>query len=196
MTVTRSTASARRAQIVAATIDVIAEQGFGRATFAAIAQHAGLSSTRLISYHFAGKDELVRGVVTHVFELIGRYMYERVSAAADAPGRLRAYIEGNVEFIATHRAEMKSLLEIVLSGALPADPAGPGDTTSHVAEILREGQQAGQFRGFDPQVMAIAVQRSIESLPFVLETRPDLDTAAYARELVTLFERGTRREEA
>ncbi|MEP7024912.1 MAG: TetR family transcriptional regulator, partial [Actinomycetota bacterium] len=47
------TAMARRSQIVTATIDVIAEVGFGQASFARIAERAGLSSTRLISYHFA-----------------------------------------------------------------------------------------------------------------------------------------------
>lgn len=193
MSVTRSaTASARRAQIITATIAVIAEEGFGHATFARIAEHAELSSTRLISYHFAGKDELVEAVVAHVFERIGRFMYERVSAAADARGRLRAYIEGNVEFIATNRAEMKALLEIILGGGLPADPAGYGKAASHVEQILRDGQEAGVFREFDPRVMATAVQRSIEGLLFLLYTEPGLDTAAYAGELVTLFELGTR----
>ena len=196
MSVTRSaTASARRAQIITATIAVIAEEGFGHATFARIAEHAELSSTRLISYHFAGKDELVQAVVAHVFERIGRFMYERVSAATDAAGRLRAYVEGNVEFIATHRAEMKALLEIVLSGGLPGDPADYGKSSSHVESILREGQAAGAFRAFDPRVMATAVQRSIEGLPFLLYAEPDLDTAAYARELVTLFELATRRDD-
>jgi len=193
MSVTRSaTASARRAQIITATIAVIAEEGFGHATFARIAEHAELSSTRLISYHFAGKDELVHAVVAHVFERIGRFMYERVAAAADAPGRLRAYIEGNVEFIATHRAEMKALLEILLGGGLPADPAGFGKASSHVESILREGQADGVFRDFDPRVMATAVHRSIEGLAFLLYAEPDLDTTAYAGELVTLFELGTR----
>ena len=197
MPVTRSaTASARRAQIVTATIDVIADEGFGHATFARIAERAGLSSTRLISYHFAGKDELVHAVVAHVFERIGRYMYERVAAAVDAPGRLRAYIEGNVEFIGTHRAEMKTLLDIVLAGGLPAEAAGDRTGESHLAAILRQGQEAGHFRRFDPTVVATAVQRSIEGLPFLLAVEPDLDTAAYARELVTLFELGTRRDDA
>ncbi|CUR57284.1 hypothetical protein NOCA1120472 [metagenome] len=45
---------------------MVAEEGFARATFARIAERGGLSSTRLISYHFAGKDELVAAVVEHV----------------------------------------------------------------------------------------------------------------------------------
>ncbi len=41
----------RRAQIV-----VLGEHGYGQTSFARIAKEAGLSGTRLISYHFAGKD--------------------------------------------------------------------------------------------------------------------------------------------
>ena len=48
------TEGARRAQIVQAAIETIAEAGFRHATFARIAERAGLSSTGLISYHFAG----------------------------------------------------------------------------------------------------------------------------------------------
>src|SRR5687768_12945642 len=63
----RSTAAAaRRAQILEATIAVIAEEGFAKASFARIRERAGLSSTRLISYHFAGKAELVAALVEHV----------------------------------------------------------------------------------------------------------------------------------
>ena len=33
----------------------------------------------------------------------------------------------------------------------------------------------------------MAVQRSVDGLPFVLEARPDLDLDLYARELSTLY---------
>jgi len=86
------TATARRSQIVAATIEVIADLGYGQTSFARIAERAGLSSTRLISYHFAGKDELIAAVAADVLASIGRYMAQRVGAATSAAGRLRAYI--------------------------------------------------------------------------------------------------------
>lgn len=44
------TATARQAQIVAATVNVIADVGYGKTSFARIAERAGLSSPRLISY--------------------------------------------------------------------------------------------------------------------------------------------------
>jgi len=185
-------ATARRAQIVTATLDLIAEGGFAHASFARIAERAGLSSTRLISYHFAGKDELIKAVVEHVFGEIGQFMAERVAGQVDAWGRLRAYIEGNVEFTSTHRSHMNALLEIVLAGGLPDGAAADRTAESYLETILRQGQSDGRFRRFDPRVMAIVVQRSIEGLPFLLHAEPDLDTDAYARELVTLFDLATR----
>jgi AcrR family transcriptional regulator len=195
---TRSVTSAsRRAQIVAATIEVIAEDGYRSASFAGIAERAGLSSTRLISYHFAGKADLIAAVVDDVVAAIGRCVGERVAAEATAAGQLRAYVEGVVSFTATHRAQMRALLQILLSGALPAGSAGTDVAVpSHLEALLRRGQAAGEFRDFDPRVMALAVQRSVESLPFALESDPDLDCAAFARELVTLFELATRRAPA
>ncbi len=186
------TSAARRSQIIAATIDVIAERGFPAGSFARIADRAGLSSTRLISYHFAGKDELIGAVAAHVIAAIGEFVGSRVSAEQSASGMLRAYIESTVEFTASHRGEMRALLELLLSGAWSYEPATDLETVGHLEAILRSGQANGEFRDFDPVVVATAVQRAVEGLPFLLRGRPDLDCAAYARELVTLFDLGTR----
>jgi AcrR family transcriptional regulator len=187
------TAKARRAQIVAATVEVIADAGYGQASFARIAKRAGLSSTRLISYHFAGKDELIAAVAESVISTMGRFMATRVESQSGAAAKLRAYVEGNVEFICSHRAPMKALLEIFLGGGLHYDAAVDRSVVSPVEAILRQGQDDGVFRDFDPAVMATVVQRAIEGLPFLLESVPDLDCGLYARELVTLFELGTLR---
>ena len=109
---------------------------------------------------------------------------------------LRAYIEGMVEFTATHRARMKALLEIFLGGGLHYDAGTERSVVGHVEAILRQGQADGEFREFDARVVATAVQRAVEGLPFLLESLPDLDCTAYGRELVTLFELGTLRSPA
>ena len=41
--------------------------------------------------------------------------------------------------------------------------------------------------------MATVVQRSVDGLPFALQADPGLDCAAYAREVVTIFELATQR---
>lgn len=59
--------TARRAQIMAAAIDTIAAAGFAGASFAHIAGKLGISRG-LISYHFAGKDDLVKEVIHQAAE--------------------------------------------------------------------------------------------------------------------------------
>lgn len=187
------TSQARRAQIVTATVDVIAALGYGQTSFARIAERAGLSSTRLISYHFTGKDELMTAVADDVIASIGHHLEHRFTAETSAAGMLRAYIEGTVQFTADHRSQMKALLEIFLGGGLHYDAGTDQSVVGHVEGILRQGQAQGEFRAFDPRVVATAVQRAVEGLPFLLESTPDRDCLAYGRELAMLFELGTRR---
>ncbi len=186
------TEGARRAQIVQAAIEVLAEAGYRGATYARIARQAGLSSTGLISYHFSGRDELIGEVVARVIGDIGAFMTQRMAGVTGPSAALRAYIEGNAEFTAAHRDEMKALLEIFLNGGLPYDTDTEQAALSPVEEILRAGQRSGEFRAFDPTVMATMIQRAVDGLPFLLAARPDLDVAAYAAEVVTTFGLATR----
>jgi len=193
MQVTQRSAAAtsRRAQILEATIDVVAEEGFAKASFARICERAGLSSTRLISYHFAGKAELVTALVEHVVAGIGEHVGALVMAAETPSGRLRAYIEGVVGYADTHRAPMSALLQVVMSGAWGDGRPAPSDV-SHLERILADGQRSGAMREFDTHVMAGTIQRAVEAVPFQLEADADLDCTAYAAELVELFDRATR----
>lgn len=187
------TETARRAQIVEAAIQTIAELGYARASFAQIARRAGLSSTGLISYHFAGKDELIAQVVTEVYTAIAQFMTEHMEQQSTATGALQTYIRANVAFIASHRTQMKALLDIFLNGGIHYDATTELVVTSPVEQILHWGQESGDFRAFDPRVMAAVIQRAIDGLPLLLETVPDLDLDAYAREVATLFDLATRR---
>ncbi len=188
------TETARRAQIVAAAIDTIAEVGYANATFARVAKRAGLSSTGLISYHFAGKDELIREVVADVIGAMSEFMTARMQAASTASTALRTYIESNVEFIGTHRNQMKALYDIFMNGGVHYDAAAERNVVSPIEAILRQGQRAGEFRKFDHAVMATVIQRAVDGLPMLMASVPTLDLATYAREVVTLFELATAKD--
>ncbi len=54
------------------------------------------------------------------------------------------------------------------------------------------GRSSGQFRRFDPRVMATLIQRAIDGLPFLLAAEPGIDIPAYAHEVVTMFDLATR----
>lgn len=209
-------ASTRRAQIIEATIATIAELGYRRTTFARIAERGGLSSTRLISYHFAGKDELVKAVVADVYESIDRFLAERAkedpaslplrplggavrgSFTGSAADELRAYITGVVAFVDSHGTRMRALQSIFAAlydeEGNPAayDAATDRGVLGHLQDIMRRGQASGEFRMFDIFVMAVTLQRSLGGLSFLRRTVPQLDLPAYAEELVTLFSLATR----
>lgn len=191
------TEAARRRQIVDATISTVAEVGYGRASYAQIARQAGLSSTGLISYHFAGKADLIQAVVAQVVSSGQEFMLPRVDTATPGRARLRAYIESNLAFMAEHPAHILAVARIL--GALRhEDAAQPSPYAQFHARglaqlqgYLREGQQAGDFRGFSVEVMALAVRAAIDEVAYGLGSEPGLDLLAVGRELADLFERAT-----
>jgi hypothetical protein len=123
-------------------------------------------------------------------------MARRLGTVASPAAALRTYIEGNVEFIGAHREQMKALLEIFLNGGFDYGPETDQAVISPIEQILRDGQRAGEFRSFDPKVMATLVQRAVDGLPFLLAAEPDLDVQSYGREVATTFELATRASQA
>ncbi|MES1249014.1 MAG: TetR/AcrR family transcriptional regulator [Actinomycetota bacterium] len=190
--------AARRAQIVAAAIDTIAEVGYARASLARIGERLGISKG-LISYHFAGKEDLVRQVVAEVIEQGKAYMTPRILAeASTGTGFLRAYIESNLGFMREHPEYMVAIVEIRRNGI-----GGEGEERFYgdadidaAAQVLEQHlarfQSAGDLGAdFDPRVMAMAIRAAIDSVARRLARDPSLDVDHYAREIADTFERAT-----
>ncbi|MFD9125824.1 TetR/AcrR family transcriptional regulator [Kitasatospora sp. NPDC059571] len=191
------TETGRRAQIVAAAIEVIAEVGYHRASFAKIAERAGLSSTGMISYHFEGRDDLMREVVAEVMRLADGYVRPRIEAHASYAGRLRASIEGNLDLCAEYPNHLAAIVEILanLRGGDPGMVAFLDTTEAALAvqvEQIRRAQRAGEFCDFDPWVMVRAIRAAIDDVVRRATHDPGLDVRAAGRELADLFDRATR----
>ncbi|MEU3989872.1 TetR family transcriptional regulator [Streptomyces platensis] len=191
------TETGRRAQIVAAAIEVIAEAGYHRASFAKIAERAGLSSTGMISYHFDGRDDLMREVVTDVMRLAEGYLRPRIEAHESYAARLRAAIEGNLDLFAEYPNHLAAIVEILanLRGGDPGMVAFLDTTEANLAvqvEQLRTAQRTGEFRDFDPWVMMRAIRAAIDDVVRRATHDPGLDVRAAGRELADLFDRATR----
>jgi TetR/AcrR family transcriptional regulator, fatty acid metabolism regulator protein len=178
---------ARRAQIVRAAVETIAELGFAKASFVRIAGRAKISPG-LISYHFAGKDELIAQVTADITSAMSTAIEERSAGATSYLDALRAMITGFTHFCAEHRTEMYALREIAANGgAVDQDSA-----ITELAEMLREGQQHGEFREFDPHLMAVTLNAALEAVPGQLYGRADTDADRYAEELTETFVRAVR----
>ena len=192
--------AARQAQIVQAAIDTIAEVGYARASLARIGARIGISKG-LIGYHFAGKDELIRQVVTEIIEAGKAYMVPRILAEPPGPGMLRAYIESNLGFMREHRNYMVAIAEIRRNG-LTADggemfygDANTGEFAGELENLLAMIQEAGGLRSdFDPKIMALAVRAAIDAIAGRIARDPDLDVDNYAKEIARIFDLATRAE--
>ncbi|MEU8639360.1 TetR/AcrR family transcriptional regulator [Amycolatopsis sp. NPDC048633] len=193
------TEAARRAQIIGATIGVIADLGYRKATFAKIKERAGLSSTRMISYHFTNKAGLMQAVLSTVVETKNEFLKERTGGGvdpADRPGYLRAHIETSIAFLRSYPECVRVLTEM----AANADDAEGwmmtkilvDDMRVHgLARQLKQGQAEGLFGGFTPEVMAMSVAQAIDGVAAAYAADPSLDLDQYGREVADTFVKAT-----
>ena len=184
------TEQARRAQITAAAIQVIARDGVAQASFKVIAQEAGLSSTGMISYHFAGKQELIEEVGREILTRFSEFVLARTEGVEEPTAVLRGFIEANVEFLRTHPGHASTLVRIKNELApvelARSDQAG-------LADVLREGQRTGVLRDFDPLLVAVFILSIRDGLIRQLDLDPELDLDAAAHEFTTLVDLATRK---
>lgn len=191
------TETARRAQILSCAIEAIAELGYGRASLAEIARRAQVSKG-VVSYYFAGKDELLEHVVADVYTRAGAAIGARLATAETPAEQLRGYLEANLGFLHEHPADIRAVVEIAANARRPDGTLrfAPGDADpvlEHLAQLLRAGQAAGAFRDFDPRAVALVIRGAIDTASGRLVTDPGFDLGTYTRELATVVELATRK---
>ncbi|WP_433869106.1 TetR/AcrR family transcriptional regulator [Saccharopolyspora sp. CA-218241] len=197
------TENARRAQIIECAIEVVCELGYGGASLSRIAEQAGVSKG-VVLYHFAGKAELIEEIVRDVFargeHYAHREWFDHLDDDAGAWVLLRTYLQSHLGYIAGHPHELQAVVEIIRSyrddeGRRVFDAAWAAQMLAPLESICRQGQEAGEFRSFDPHVMAISVRRAIDGFMYELLAHPELDTTAYIAEVIDLFDHATRAED-
>ena len=198
------TEAARRAQIIGATIATIGELGYAKTSFARIKERAGLSSTRIISYHFVNKAGLMQSVLSTVADIKGQFLAGRAEGRtdpADRPGMLREYIESEVAFLGAYPECVRVLIEMGANtddkeGWSMAEPVLQDLRIWGITRQLTQGQREGVFGEFSPEIMAMAIRQAVDGVAAQLATNPALDLERYGRELADLFERTTKAQTA
>ncbi|MBX0331227.1 TetR/AcrR family transcriptional regulator [Oscillochloris sp. ZM17-4] len=153
-------ATARR--IFAAAIALFREQGFAATTVEQITQAAGVAKGTFFT-HFASKELLL--------DHIGQIQMERIAAATAADPafaqrgareRLRLVIRTLAAGIASQPAEMRALTVEILArrSIFEVDRQGIGALDSLLAQIIADGQAAGELRADAPPEQVAALTRS------------------------------------
>lgn len=186
----------RRAQIIESAIETFAEVGYGETSLARIAERAGISKG-VISYHFAGKDELVEQVIHQVYAEITESVAPRVAEQSTATAKLRTRLRAVAEYVQDHRAQLLALVEIFNNVLGPDGEPRYGYVFNEPLyqsqeKIFLDGQATGELRAFDTRVMAVSLEAAIDAMVGYWATFPEHDVEAHAEELADLFEHATR----
>ena len=108
------TRTARKAQIVACAIEVIAEVGYQQASIRKIADRVGIAMSAVL-YHFGSKDNLVDAIVEHMYRMMLAILVPALDAETTATGKLNAYIRSSITYFATHRSALVALTSTATS---------------------------------------------------------------------------------
>jgi AcrR family transcriptional regulator len=186
------TSQGRRAQIVAATVQVIAHDGLSQASFARIAAAAGLSSPGMISYHFVDKDELFSVLCDTVLGDCLAVVEDAVSAAAGPAEGVAAYVAAFVRWQDQHRDEVAALWRLSAGWKRPGEQVAFDEAPLRepLLRVLRDGQASGVLRPLREDWVAHTILCAVEGYQQALLQDPDLDSDEYARTLVEVFGRG------
>lgn len=191
------TEKARTKQIIECTIDVITEIGYANTSIGKIAQKATVSKG-VITYHFSDKEELMTGVVVDLYQKAALFMEKHMQNPDNAIDMLRAYIVSNLLFIKENRKHVAAVIEIVTNDRNEQGELRFAEQDEAIygplEEIFQYGQEVeGTFRSFSKRFMAVMLRSAIDAAGYQLAKNDQFDIDLYAEELVTMYDRATRK---
>lgn len=158
-------------------------------------------SKGVITYHFANKSELLEQVIYDYYMACQAFTAPLIENQKSPKEMLKVYIESNLRFIDENRQHVFAVIEIV-SNERTSDgklrfAADHDDTIFHPIEnILKLGMHEGVFREFtklSSRVMALTIRNSIDGFTIELMRNPQLNVQEYTRELITIFDKSTKK---
>ncbi|WP_285030692.1 TetR/AcrR family transcriptional regulator [Mycolicibacterium sp. lyk4-40-TYG-92] len=192
------TQSARRAQIVAAAIEVISESGWAQTSIRKIADQVGVAMSAVL-YHFGTKDNLVEAIIEEMYRTALAVVGPAIDAQSTAPKKLAAYIRSNIAYFETHRSYLTALMQLgtgyqTADGRRIEEFALTPELQQELAKldptsILIAGQQDGSFGDFPSVSMALAVRGAVNAAVEKILHEPGFDARAYGEDLVAIFDR-------
>lgn len=158
----------RRAQIVNAGVEVLANNGYAKASLMQIALEAGVSKG-VVTYHFADKNDLLTEVLTQVMARWWGYIQPHLAAAEGAWAKLEAYLRYQVSYVVEHPKDLIAVGEITNNhrdsdGSHTFMREALGEELELLRGLLSEGQAEGAFRAFDLDLVSMAIEGAVEAV--------------------------------
>jgi len=181
----------RRTELISATLRVINATGFSEASASRIAAEAGVSKS-VFFYYFKTKDELIEVVIATFFEELKVFMVARMDSTGSASQLLRSYITANLLFVEQHREDLAAIIQIMHNTRRNGEVYMSYEKLAEKSyqkpmRIFKHGQSIGEFRDFDPLVMAKALRNVIDSTVVNVVQQKPIDLGRETEELCQLF---------
>ncbi len=187
-------ATGRRDAILAAAVRLFEEKGYHATSVQDIAEAVGLRKGSL--YHYiSSKDDLLIEIVLDAIRAHTDRLAQTAGLALPASERLARAITQHVKAIAENRATFTTYLRE--SYAINREQQAPvleqSDRYARLLErIIRDGQEAGEFRPADPKMAAMAVLGACNWLYRWYSPEGRLGPDDVARSFVKLFLEGLK----
>jgi AcrR family transcriptional regulator len=178
----RKLSDARRRQILKAAVQVIAEKGLCDTGIKDVADQAG-TSPALVIYYFGKKDILLAEALSFADEKFYAQTADAVAEMASARDRLVELVRCSCLVGEAEDDFDEWVLWLDLWARAPRDPDVARDRQAldqrwrvTIAEIVREGQAAGEFVRVDPAAFALRLAALIDGLAILVVLKdPEVD---------------------
>ena len=188
----------RREQLMAASVEVLAERGYAGATATAVARTAGVSKG-LLWHYFEDLDDLFEQTAVRTLAKLAGAAGAAIDLTAPAPEVVRSAVHAAVGLRRTHGPERRAMNEIILNLRTPEGTPRLGlqhlDGLYSAQEgIFRRGQHDGAFRAdLDPRLLAVTYQSAVDGMLGYLDAYPETDAARHADTVADVLLGGMRR---
>ncbi len=155
-----SSGTERRAALLDAAQQILAEKGLPRVTVREVAERAGVKPA-LVNYYFGSKNDLLRAVADRISAKLLDRIRAVVSQAGSAEERLANMVRAAVAVIGADRYAPRLIAEQVLFGEDEVIDDFVTNFASknleNFAQVLQEGQRMGVFREVNPMFLIPAL---------------------------------------
>ncbi len=180
----------RRQQILEAAVDVIVERGVCKARIADVAERGGTSAP-LVLYYFGSKDRLLNEALAYAEDRFYLAIFAEMTNLETASERLVRLIEltcgheSTVDLLREDFALWTELWSRALRDKAAARKRAALDRRwrQTIADIVREGQRAGEFAAIDVDKFALLLASLLDGILLQLMLKEPEAAYAQARDI-------------